>query len=320
MTRRATQAGWSSHHNHVFDQDRSTASERRTIIVVVITAIMMVVEIAAGLVYGSMALLADGLHMASHAVALGIAAFAYRYARKHAADPRFSFGTGKVNALAGYSGAVLLGVFAIGMAGESLERLVNPIEIAIDQALIVAVLGLLVNGASVFILGLGDHHGHGHDHGDGHGDGHEHRHDHNLRSAYLHVLADALTSLLAIGALLAAKFFGQSWLDPVMGVVGAILVAKWSTGLLRQSGRVLLDMQAPEPVLDAIRSELEGIDGTTVADLHVWSIAGGKRAAIIAIETEVPLELDVYRSVLPSDHDLAHVTIEVSQTEGGPLE
>jgi len=273
----------------------------------------MVVEIAAGLMYGSMALLADGLHMASHAVALGIAAFAYRYARKHAADPRFSFGTGKVNALAGYSGAVLLGVFAVGMAVESIERLVNPVAIAIDQALVVAVLGLLVNGASVLILGVGDHHDHDHGHGHSGAPDHSHRHDHNHRSAYLHVLADALTSLLAIGALLAAKLFGQTWLDPVMGVVGAVLVAKWSAGLLRQSGGVLLDKQAPDQVVDEIRAAIEELPDTTVADLHVWSIGAGRRAAIIAIETDSPQDVEVYRNALPDRHDLVHVTIEVCQ-------
>ncbi len=304
---------WSSRHDHVFDQDQPTSNERRTLIVVAITAVTMVLEIAAGLIYGSMALLADGLHMASHAVALGIAALAYRYARRHAADPRFSFGTGKVNALTGYSGAVLLGVFAIGMAGESIERFFNPVEIAINQALFVAMLGLLVNGASVFILGLKEH---GHEHSHGHPDSAEHdhhHHDHNFRSAYFHVLADALTSLLAIGALLAAKFFGQNWLDPFMGVVGAILVARWSIGLLRQSGGVLLDRQAPQPVLDDIRAQIEKLPDTTVADLHVWSIGTAKRAAIIAIEAENPHELDYYRGVVPPHHGLAHVTIEIGR-------
>lgn len=310
MKNGSNQSGWSSNHDHVFGHDKPTTNEKRTLIVVVITAITMVVEISAGLIYGSMALLADGLHMASHAVALGIAAFAYRYARKHAADPRFSFGTGKINALAGYSGAVLLGVFALGMAGESVERFFNPVDIAIDQALVVAVLGLLVNGASVFILGLKQH-DHGHD-GHSHHEHHDyHHHDHNLRAAYFHVLADALTSLLAIGALLAAKYFGQTWLDPLMGVVGALLVARWSTGLLRQSGYVLLDKQAPEPVLEDIRAELEKIPDTTVVDLHVWSIGTGKRAAIIAIESENPRDLEFYRSVVPDHHGLAHLTIEI---------
>ena len=310
---------WSSSHDHVFDQDRPTANETRTLVVVGITAVTMVVELAAGLTYGSMALLADGLHLASHAVALGIAAFAYRYARKHAADPRFSFGTGKVNALAGYSGAVLLGVFAIGMAGESIERLVNPVDIAINQALVVAVLGLLINGASVFILGVNEHHhdhDHDHDHDHGHHGDQDHRHDHNHRSAYLHVLADALTSVLAIGALLAAKFFGQTWLDPVMGVVGAVLVARWSIGLLRQSGRVLLDRQAPQSVVEDIRARIERLPDTTVTDLHVWSIGTGRRAAIIAVEAERPRDLDFYRQAVPIHHGLVHVTIEVSPRNG----
>jgi len=300
---------WTSNHEHVFGQDKPTASENRTLIVVIITTITMIVEITAGMIYGSMALLADGLHMASHAVALGIVVIAYRYARKHASDPRFSFGTGKVNSLAGYSGAILLGVFALGMAGESIERFLNPIDIAINQALFVAVLGLLVNGASVLILGIKGHHSHDHNHGENHG----HQHDHNFRAAYLHVIADALTSLLAIGALLSAKYFGQTWLDPMMGIVGAIIVAKWSIGLLKESSQVLLDKQAPDHVLDEIRIALEKKQGTTVTDLHVWSIGPGRRAAIIAIETESALNLDEYRAMLPDDFDLSHVTIEVYQ-------
>ena len=303
---------WESRHEHIFGQDRPTAGERRTIIVVVITTATMIVEIAAGLIYGSMALLADGLHMASHAVALGIAAFAYRYARKHAADPRFSFGTGKVNSLAGYSGAVLLGVFALGMAFESIERFLNPVEIAVDQALFVAVLGLLVNGASVAILGIKGHGGHGHEH---HEHDHHHRDDHNFRSAYFHVLADALTSLLAIAALLAAKFMHQTWLDPFMGVVGAVLVARWSIGLLRQSGRVLLDHQAEYALLSRVREAIEAEGHTKVVDLHIWTIGPGRLAAIVAIETESPRALDAYRSMLPSDLRLDHVTFEISSSQ-----
>lgn len=281
-----------SRHDHVFAQDQPTSGERSTLIVVVLTAVTMVVEIAAGIRYGSMALLADGLHMASHAAALGIAAFAYRYARKHAADPRYSFGTGKINALAGYSGAVLLGVFALGMAAESIGRFINPVPIVVDRALLVAIVGLLVNGVSVAILGVRHDHGHDdHGHDDhGHDDhGHDdHQRDHNLRAAYLHVLADALTSVLAIFALLAAKYFRQTWLDPAMGIVGAILVARWSVGLLRQSGNVLLDAQAPDAVLDEIRVAIERLPETTIVDLHVWSIGTGRRAAIIAIEAATP--------------------------------
>ncbi len=237
----------------------------------------MAVEIVAGVVFGSMALLADGLHMASHASALAISLFAYVYARRHAHDERFCFGTGKVNSLAGFTGAVLLALFALLMAWESIGRLLNPVEIAFNQAIGVAVLGLIVNGLSVFVLGGGDPH----DHHDGgheespHAEHHHEHHDHNLRSAYLHVLADALTSVLAIFALLGGKYLGLNWLDPVMGVVGAILVARWSTGLLRTTSRVLLDHQGPDSIRHAIRQNLEELTGVTVVDLHLWQIGPG---------------------------------------------
>ena len=281
------------------------AAEVRTLIVVALTAVTMVVEIAAGLIFGSMALLADGLHMASHAVALGIAAFAYRYARRHAADPRFSFGTGKINSLAGYSGAVLLLVFSVVMAAESVERFFRPVEIAVDQALLVAILGLVVNGASAAILGFGrKEHGRGHD---------GHHHDHNLRAAYLHVIADALTSVLAIAALLSAKHLGLNWLDPAMGIVGALLVARWSVGLLRVSGRVLLDRQAEAAVIESVRSALEAVPGTRVVDLHVWVIGPRSSAVIVSIEAEEPREPDAYRALVPAGLGLDHVSVEVSR-------
>ena len=218
-------------HDHSFGQDRRRPGERRTQLVIVITATMMVIEIAAGVLFGSMALLADGLHMASHAVALGINAYAYAYARRHAHDASYSFGTGKVNTLGGFTGAVLLAAFALLMASESVQRLVAPVPIAFNQAIWVAVLGLVVNGVSMLILGHHHGHAHDHDHHDHEHPEHDHEahegagHDHNLVSAYLHVLADALTSLLAIVALLAAKYFGLTWMDPFMGIVGAVLVA-----------------------------------------------------------------------------------------------
>ena len=320
-------ASTSSTHDHVFGQDRPQEGERRTLIVVGLTAVTMVVEIVAGVAFGSMALLADGLHMASHAVALGIAAFAYRYARRHARDARFSFGTGKVNALAGYSGAVLLGVFALWMAVESVGRFIEPVSIVFDQAVAVAGLGLLVNGASVFILGAAGHdHGHGHGHEHGHEHGHDHGHEHgenghgdlNLRAAYLHVLADALTSLLAIGALLAGKFFGAIWLDPMMGIVGAVLVARWSWGLLRDSGWVLLDRQESDSITSHIRTSLEAGGDARVTDLHVWTIAPGVRTAIIALEAADPASPSAYRERIPADLDLAHVTIEVGRAAEAP--
>ena len=293
-------------HDHVFAQDRERPGEKRTLIVVVITAVMMVVEIAAGLAYGSMALLADGLHMASHAAALGIAFLAYVIARRLAADQRFSFGTGKLNSLAGFASAVLLLGFALIMVTESTSRFINPVKISYNQALVVAVVGLIVNGLSAWIFAATPH-----DHHDHHGHSHAHHHDHNLRASYLHVLADALTSLLAIVALLAAKFYGANWLDPFMGLVGAALVARWSYGLIRDSAKVLLDRQASETMLSAIRDSLEGDTGDRVTDLHCWSIGHGIYAADVAIVSNYPKSPDEYRSRIPAGLGIVHATIEV---------
>src|SRR5919108_6449229 len=294
-------------HEHVFGQDQVKAGEGRTLLVGLLTSAMMLVEIAAGLAFGSMALLADGLHMASHASALGISLFAYVYARRLAGHPRYSFGTGKVNALAGFASAVLLVIFAAVMAWESIVRLVHPIPIALDQALVVAVAGLLVNGASAWILAGPGHHDH-EDHGH-----HRHRHDHNLRAAYLHVMADALTSLLAIGALLAAKLFGAAWLDPVMGVVGAVLVTRWSLGLLRDTSRVLLDVQLPGGATERVRKAIEAQDDNRVADLHLWSIGPGIQAAAIVVVSDEPQSPDHYRQLIPPDLHVVHATVEVQR-------
>jgi cation diffusion facilitator family transporter len=303
----------------------------------------MVIEIVAGLAFGSIALLADGLHMGSHATALGINAYAY--ARRHAADPRFAFGTGKVNALGGYTGAVLLAAFALAMAWESVVRLLAPVEIAFDWAIGVAVLGLAVNAGSVLILGAHDHghhhghgqdyhdhHGHEHDHGhhdhDHHGHGHEHEHgqghDHhahdlNLRSAYLHVMADALTSVLAILALLAGRFFGAWWMDPLMGLLGAVLVTRWSWGLLRDSGRLLLDHQAPEAVLRAVREAVEDVADNRLYDLHVWSVAPSTYAAALGIVTHTPRPPGHYKALIPADLGIVHVTVEVQECREAPV-
>ena len=307
-------------HDHVFGQDRKMPGEFRTLVVILITAATMVVEIAAGVVFGSMALLADGLHMASHASALAISLLAYVYARRHAHDARFCFGTGKVNSLAGFTGAVLLALFTLLMAWESIRRLLNPVEIAFNQAIGVAILGLIVNGLSVFILGGGHADEHQHeDHEDEHDESHpagaphhqHHHHDHNLRSAYLHVLADALTSVLAIFALLGGKYAGLQWLDPVMGVVGAILVARWSAGLLRTTSRVLLDHQGPEAIRNAIRRNLEELPGVTVVDLHLWQIGPGSYSLAVALTTSDLREPAHYERYLPRNCGLAHTTIEV---------
>ena len=298
-------------HDHVFAQDRQRPGEKRTLIVVVITAVMMVVEIAAGLAYGSMALLADGLHMASHAAALGIAFLAYVIARRLAADQRFSFGTGKLNSLAGFASAVLLLGFALIMVTESTSRFINPVEISYNQALVVAVVGLIVNGLSAWIFAATPH-----DHHDHHGHSHAHHHDHNLRAAYLHVLADALTSLLAIVALLAAKYYGANWLDPFMGLVGAALVSRWSYGLIRDSAKVLLDRQADEKTVATIKESLESRSGDRVTDLHCWSIGHGIYAADLAIVSNEPKSPDEYRSLLPKELGIVHATIEVHRCPG----
>ncbi len=295
-----------SRHDHGFGQDQVRPGERRTIVVIAITASMMVVEIVAGLVFGSMALLADGLHMASHAAALSIAAFAYVFARRNAHDRRFSFGTGKVNALGGFTGAVLLAVFALMMAGESIHRLIRPVEIAFDQAILVAVVGLIVNGACVFILADRHHHHH-----EDHTGGHDHRHDHNLRSAYLHVLADALTSVLAIAALMLGKFLAWNFMDPVMGIVGAILVSRWAVGLSRQSGKILLDAQAPGPILDGVRRAVESEEGTRLTDVHVWSIGPGIYAAALMLESPRPRSPEEYKRRIPRELGIRHITLEV---------
>jgi cation diffusion facilitator family transporter len=288
-------------HEHHFGQSEPRAGEARTRVVVVLTALTMVVEIAAGLAFGSMALLADGLHMASHASALGLALIAYVYARRHAHDRRFSFGTGKVNALAGFASAVVLALFAAMMAAESVHRFLEPVPIRFNEAIAVAVLGLVVNGLSVAILR--DHHSHGH-----HG---EHSHDHNLRAAHLHVVADALTSLLAIFALLAAKHFGAVWMDPMMGIVGGALVAYWAWGLVKETGSVLLDRQASRAVLERIRGDVEADGRFRLADLHVWSIGPGYLAAIVSVHAPDSDCRAAVESLVPDDVGIAHLTIEI---------
>ncbi len=308
-------------HSHSFGHDQKRPGEFRTFVVIAITAAMMVVEIVAGIAYGSMALLADGLHMGSHAVALSINAFAYVYARRHAHNARYSFGTGKVNTLGGYTGAILLAVFAAMMAWESVLRLLSPVEIAFNQAIFVATLGLIVNGASVFILGEHHSHDHGHDHDHDHDDdhhhphGHDHHHDHNLKSAYLHVLADALTSLLAIVALLIGKNYGAVWMDPLMGIVGAVLVGRWSLGLLKSTSAILLDEQGGTELENSIREAIETDPDHRVVDLHVWTVGPGISAAILSIVSRSPRQPEHFKALLPDHLPLRHVSIEVQKYE-----
>jgi cation diffusion facilitator family transporter len=284
---------------------KASLAERKTLIVAAMATITMVVELLGGTLLGSLALTADGLHMASHAVAMGIAVFTYSYARRHASNPRFAFGTGKVNALGGYTGATLLGVTALWIAMEGAERAWNPVAIQYRDAIGVAILGLTVNIISAWILRS--------DHQLAHGgqDSCDHTHDHNLRAAYLHVLADAATSLLAIAALLAARQWGIVWLDAAVGIAGATLVAWWSIGLLRISSSVLLDHQGPESIQQRIRTRLES-DGDRVADLRCWAVAPGRYAAIISLRTQSPRPVGHYKRLVSGERRLAWTTIEVN--------
>ena len=343
-------SGWQ--HNHAYDAG-NLAGERRTWIVVAITAITMVAEIVAGLITGSMALLADGWHMATHVVALSIAGAAYLLARRWARDERFAFGTWKIEVLGAFSSALLLGVVAVAMVVESCLRIVSPEPISFGPALAIAALGLVVNFASAAVLGHGgharaaaddaahhDHHGHedharphdGHEH-HGHDDhehhGHEHHahehhahehhghahghHDMNLRSAYVHVLADAFTSVLAITALAAGLWLGWTWLDPVMGIVGAGVIAWWCKTLIRDSARVLLDREMDSPIVQQIRSAIESDGDAEIADLHVWRVGRASHAAVMTVVAERPFAPDAYRSRLGGIASLMHVSVEVNR-------
>jgi cation diffusion facilitator family transporter len=290
-------------HSHEFDT-RNPLAERRTRQVMWLTLVMMVVEIAAGTIFGSMALLADGWHMSSHALALGVAAGAYALARRHADDPRFAFGTWKIEVLGGYTSAVFLLGVAAYMGFESISRLIDPSEIHFDQAIPVAILGLAVNVVSAWMLSSGahgrEHHGHGHDH------------DLNLRSAYLHVVADAATSVLAIVALLGGKYFAAGWLDPLMGLVGTMLVGRWALGLLRDTGRVLLDAEMDAPVVREVHEVVQSLPHSAeIRDLHVWRVGKGKYACIVSVATSAPVSADEVRRRLAVHEELVHITVEV---------
>lgn len=287
-------------HNFIASEDQN---EKRTFYVLLLTLVTMVAEIIAGTIFGSMALLADGWHMGTHAAAFCITLFAYRYARKHAHSEKFSFGTGKVSVLGGYTSAIALGIVALLMVVESVHRLFNPEAIQFNEAIIVAIIGLLVNVVSMLLLHDNHHHRHGdHDHD------HDH-HDHNLRAAYLHVLADALTSLLAIVALLFGKYYGWNWLDSVVGIVGAAVIAKWTIGLIKQTSPILLDESIEQPYRRLIEEELAAF--AVIKDLHIWKISGHHYSAAIILESHVDKTVAEYKQILAKFDKIHHLTLEV---------
>ncbi|VWX54038.1 CDF family Co(II)/Ni(II) efflux transporter DmeF [Novosphingobium sp. 9U] len=300
-------------HDHVFLGAAHDENARRTSWVVVLTAAMMVGEIADGYITGSMALLADEFHMATHAGALSVAAAAYAFAKRHATSAQFSLGTGKVGDLAGFASALVLGLIAYGIGAESVLRLLQPVTVAFGTATWIGVIGVLVNIASAFLLsgGHGHGHGHGHDHGHHH-DGHNHGHgahssDNNLRSAYIHVLADALTSVLAIAALLAGRYLGWVWMDAAMGIVGAVVIARWSWSLMRETAAILLDTTDAH-VAQEVRDLVEGPGDARLTDLHVWRVGPEAHAAIVSV-TGIS-DVESIRERLRPVHELAHLTVE----------
>lgn len=292
----------------------SQRNEKATFIVVVITLVTMFVEIIAGIISGSMALLSDGIHMGTHAVALFITLIAYVFARRHIHNATYSFGTGKIGVLAGYTNAILLLIAGLAMAVESIKRIIHPVDILFDQAIIVAIIGLMVNIVSAYILGHGSskstHDHHEHHHGQDHS--HHIHQDHNLKAAYLHVITDALTSLLAIFALLIAKFAGFIWADPIVGILGAIVIAKWAIGLLRQTSSVLLDKGDYSDEIEAIRSQIES-DTTHVKDVHLWKISENERSLILSIESTADRPPEHYYEKLKTIGRYDHITVEINR-------
>lgn len=300
-------------HSHDFSVKNETG-ERRTQYVLILTAITMVVEIIAGSIYGSMALLADGWHMGTHVAAFMITLFAYRYARKHANSPAYAFGTGKVSVLGGFASAIALAVVSLVILIESMQRIIDPHMIQFNEAIAVASLGLFINVVSAFLLKESHHHHH-----HGHHEGHHHHHDdHNLKAAYFHVLADALTSLLAIVALLSGKYFGWQWLDPAMGIVGAIIITRWSYGLLKQTSPILLDGSIDAEYQLAIKETIEKDSDNRISDIHIWKVGSNHYAAIISLVTHFPKSTDYYKELLRDFHKLSHITIEVNACSGEP--
>jgi cation diffusion facilitator family transporter len=293
-------------HEHVYLGQAHGEHERKLKLVIALTAVMTVVEIAAGFTFGSMALMADGWHMATHAGALTISAVAYVYARRQASDARFTFGTGKVGDLAGFASAIILSLVALWLVFECVQRLANPVPISFGESLLVAVVGLAVNLLSAWLL----RHDHGHTHTHEDGTTHRDHADHNIRSAYFHVLADALTSVLAIAGLAAGLLFGWIWMDAIMGIVGGAVIARWSYQLIRDTGAVLLDMTPDPGIAQKIRSILE-VDGDRVADLHLWRVGPGHYSAIVSLVTHKPERPSHYRERLRVLGSLSHVTVEI---------
>ncbi|HEY3638548.1 MAG TPA: CDF family Co(II)/Ni(II) efflux transporter DmeF [Rhizomicrobium sp.] len=297
-------------HDHVFLGHGHERAESRARAAAAVTALFMVVEIAAGIFFHSMALLADGIHMATHVGALGLAAGAYWLARRHASNTRFTFGSGKFGDLAAFASAIVLGVIALGVAVESVERLLAPVAVAYRDALMIAGIGLAVNIICALILADSHDHSHGHDHAHGHN---HHAHDHNMRAAYIHVLADAATSVLALAALAGGLYFGLAWLDPLVGCIGAGVIASWSYGLIRDSGMVLLDAEADPDLANEIRATVEGGFGARVADLHLWRLGPGHHGLIISLVSPDPTTAETVKEALRRRHpDLSHVTVEVA--------
>ncbi|MNH73126.1 Cadmium, cobalt and zinc/H(+)-K(+) antiporter [compost metagenome] len=292
----------SRHHQHQFDEGNPLA-QKRILIATILTASMMVLEVFGGWFFNSMALLADGWHMSSHMLALGLAYFAYRAARHYSKDHRFSFGTWKIEILAGYSSAILLMVVAIFMAFQSVQRLFNPVEIFYNEAIPIATLGLVINLICAWLLHDGHHHEHGH-----------HHHDLNQKAAFLHVVADAVTSVFAIIALCAGKYFGWDFLDTLLGILGAILVAKWSLGLIKETGKILLDAEMDHPVVEEIREVIaEFPKHIKITDIHVWKVAKGKFSCILALETDdISLTADQIRHALSIHDEIVHISVEIN--------
>ncbi len=289
-------------HSHDFAAIHEKG-ERRTTQVLILTAITMVIEIIAGVVFGSMALLADGWHMGTHVAAFMITIFAYKYARKHANNPEFTFGTGKVSVLGGFASAIALAVVALVMSVESIQRIINPQEIHFNEAIGVATLGLVVNIVCAFLL-------------QGHHDHKHHRHDHNLKAAYFHVLADALTSILAIIALLAGKIFGWNWLDPIIGIIGALVITRWSYILLKETSPILLDGSIEKDNKSAIKVKIESDSDNRISDLHLWKVGPDDYAVIISLVTHFPKPTEHYKELLKDFHELSHITIEINKCKG----